>query len=190
MTGRLRGAGVVGLGVLSIWCSAGAAQAAGRISVSATINGGPSACTFTVFVAATSPGPIDGKAPGTVYTTGACGPAVDVSAGLFDVKIVNTTLWDQPEKWSRAIRVTDRVTKALSFSFEAGMMNLNFTCTPCRAEVHRAGEAASLSSQCGTGSRQLSTGTYDVRFQLGPDLEVWKRGIVITRGRTLAVKPF
>jgi hypothetical protein len=190
MRTTLRGAVMMGSSLAVIWCVAAAAEAAGRISVSVTINEGPSACTFTVYVSATSPGPIGGKAPGTAYTTGVCGPAVEVPAGLYDVKAVNTTLWDQPEKWSRAITVAEGGTKSLSFAFEAGMMNLNFTCTPCRAEVHRAGEAASLSSQCGTGSRQLSTGTYDVRFQLGPDLEVWKRGIAITKNRTLAVKPF
>jgi hypothetical protein len=190
MKTTMQGGVLVALGLATILCVCGETQATGRLSVSVTINDGPAACTFTVFVSATNPGPIGGKAPGTVYTSGACGPAIDVPAGVYDVKAVNTTLWDQPEKWSRAIRVVDGGTQNVSLAFEAGNMNLNFSCTPCRAEVHRPGGGAALSSQCGSGSRQLSTGTYDVRFQLGPDLEVWRRGIVISRGRTRGVKPF
>jgi hypothetical protein len=181
---------LIGLSLAVIYCACGVAEAAGRLSVSVTINEGPSACTFTLLVSAANPGPIGGKAPGAVYTTGACGPAVDLPAGIYDVKVVNTTLWDKPEKWSRAINVADGVTKNVTLAFEAGNMNLNFSCTPCRAEVHPPGGGATLSSQCGTGSRQVSIGTYDVRFQLGPDLEVWKRGIVISKGDTRGVKPF
>ena len=190
MKTTMRSVVLIGLSLAAIWCVCGEAEAAGRLSVSTTINEGASTCTFTLFVSAANPGPIGGKAPGTAFTTGACGPAVDVPAGLFDVKAVNTTLWDQPEKWSRSIAVVEGATKNVALAFEAGLMNLNFSCTPCRAEVQKVGGGALLSSQCGSGSRQLSTGTYDVRFQLGPDLEVWKRGIVISKGATRGVKAF
>jgi hypothetical protein len=190
MKTTLRVVSLLGLNLALIWCAAGGAEAAGKIAVSATINEGASACTFTVLVAATSPGPIGGKAPGAVYTTGSCGPAVDVPAGLYDVKIVNTTLWDQPEKWSRGVRVTDGATKSVAFAFEAGLMHLTFTCTPCVARIYKVGTTATMNSACEARSRQLSTGTYDAHFQLGSDLEVWKRGIAITKGRTQGVKPF
>ena len=180
-----------GLSLTVLWCAGGPAEAAGRLAVSVTVNDvGPSTCSFTAFVSAASPGPIGGKAPGTAYTTGACGLAVDVPAGLYDVKAVYTPAWDQPEKWSKGIKVADGAQQNVTLAFETGNMNFTFGCTPCRAEVQKAGGGAPLSSQCGSGSRQLSTGTYDVRFQLGAELEVWKRGIDITKGRTRAVKPF
>jgi hypothetical protein len=106
------------------------------------------------------------------------------------VKVINTTLWDQPEMWKRSVEIRDGATKTAPFAFEAGFLNLVFDCSPCRAEVHPSVGDTPLSSQCGSGLRQISTGTYDIRYQLGPDLEVWKRGIVITKGQTVGVKPF
>lgn len=190
MRRAMRSAVLIATSVAMIWTVTGTAEAAGKITVTATINEGPSPCSFTLYVATVSPVPIGGKPPGTAFTTGACGPAIEVPAGLYDLKVVNTTLWDQPEKLSRGIRVSDGVTKTAAFAFEAGMMHLNFTCTPCRAEVHKVGATATMSSGCDAFSRQLSTGTYDVRYQLGPELEVWKRGIAITKGTTVGVKPF
>jgi len=182
---------LLGLGLAVLWCPGGPAEAAGRLGVSVTVNDvGPSQCSFTAYVSAANPGAIGGKAPGSVYTTGACGLAVGVPAGLYDVKAVYTPAWDQPEKWSKKIKVADGAQQNVTLAFETGNMNFTFGCTPCRAEVQKAGGGAALSSQCGSGIRQLSTGTYDVHFHLGPELEVWKRGIDITKGRTRAVKPF
>ena len=179
-----------GLSLTVLWCAGGPAEAAGRLAVSVTVNDvGPSTCSFTAFVSAASPGPIGGKAPGTAYTTGACGLAVDVPAGLYDVKAVYTPAWDQPEKWSKGVKVVEGAQQNVALAFETGNMNFTFGCTPCRAEVQKPG-GTKLSSQCGSGNRQLSTGIYDVRFQLGAELEVWKRGIDITKSRTRAVKPF
>lgn len=191
MKTTMRSRVLLGLGLAAICCADGMAEAAGRISVSVTANDvGPSQCSFTAFVSVASPGPIGGKPPGTAYTTGACGLAVDVPAGLYDVKAVYTPLWDQPEKWSRGVRVADGVTQNVTLAFEFGNMNFAFDCHPCRAEVQKTGGGAALSSQCGAGSRSLSIGTYDVHFRLGTELEVWKRGIEITKGHTRAVKPF
>lgn len=180
------------LGLVAVVCVVGAGrlEASGRLAVSVTVNDAGYSCNFTAYVSPANPGAIGGKAPGSVYTTGGCGLAVDVPAGLYDVKVVHTPAWDQPEKWSHAVKVTDGATQNVTLAFELGNMNLTFGCTPCRAEVQKAGGGAALSSQCGSGIRQLSIGTYDVRFQLGSQLEVWKRGIDITKGNTRGVKPF
>jgi len=171
-------------------CGAGRLEAAGRLAVSVTVNDAVYQCSFTAYVSAANPGAIGGKAPGSIYTTGNCGLAADVPAGLYDVKVVHTPAWDQPEKWSKGVKVVDGATQNVTLAFELGNMNLTFGCTPCTAHVNKAGGGAELTSQCGSGIRQLSIGTYDVRFQLGAQLETWKRGIDITKGATRAVKPF
>jgi hypothetical protein len=163
---------LTGLAVVAVILSAPArSEAAGRLDVNGTNNDTRTQCSFTVFVSSASSGPIGGKAPGTQYMTGGCGLAVEVLAGLYDVKVVYPIAWDQPEKWIRKVQVTDGATQNVSGAFETGFMNFTFACTPCRAEIHKAGDAAVfLTSGCGGGSREISTGTYDIRFQLGAHL--------------------